>query len=171
MKAPRPAPTFFERITKSVGSPTSVIIHTAFFISVFLLGTLGLADWDMVLLVLTTLVSLEAIYLAIFIQMSVNQQARELEEVSEDIEDIQENVEEISEDVEDIQEDIDEIQEDVEEISEDVDEIQEDVEELSEEEAETTPKKPSKMKSDQALAALVEDVKKILAEIEALKGK
>lgn len=157
MKAPRPAPTFFERITKSVGSPTSVIIHTAFFICVFLLGVLGLADWDMVLLVLTTLVSLEAIYLAIFIQMSVNRQARELEEVSEDIEDIQENVEEISEDVEDIQEDIDE--------------IQEDVEDLSEEETEVASKKPEKMKSDPTLAALAEDVRKILAEIEALKGK
>lgn len=157
MKAPRPAPSFFERVTKSVGSPSSVILHTAFFLSVFLLGTIGAADWDMVLLVLTTLVSLEAIYLAIFIQMSVNQQAKELVEVSEDIEEIQEDVEEISEDVEDIQEDIDE--------------IQEDVEELSEEELEAKSKKPAKATPDDALAALAEDVRKILAEIEALKGR
>jgi uncharacterized protein YoxC len=69
-----------------------------------------------VLLILTTIVSLEAIYLSIFIQITVNRQARELEEVSEDIEEIQEDVDEIQEDVEEIQENVDEIQEDVEEI-------------------------------------------------------
>jgi peptidoglycan hydrolase CwlO-like protein len=73
-----------------------------------------------VLLFLTTIVSLEAIYLSIFIQMTVNQQAKELEEVSEDIEEIQEDVEGIQKDVDEIQEDVEEIQEDVEEIQEEV---------------------------------------------------
>lgn len=49
------------------------------------------------LLVLTTVVSLEAIYLSIFIQMTVNHQARELAELSEDVDEIQEDIEEISE--------------------------------------------------------------------------
>ena len=41
------------------------------------------------MLILTTIVSLEAIYLSIFIQMSVNHHSYRLDEVSEDIEDIQ----------------------------------------------------------------------------------
>jgi biopolymer transport protein ExbB/TolQ len=106
------APHIFEGITTWIGSPASFVLHTLIFIASFLVGVLGLAPWQSVLLVLTTIVSLEAIYLSIFIQMTVNRHARELEEVSEDIEDIQEDVEEISEDVEDIQEDIEEISED-----------------------------------------------------------
>ncbi len=89
------------------------------------------APWDMVLLIVTTVVSLEAIYLAIFIQMTVNRQAKELHDVSEDVEEIQEEVEEISKDVEEISEDVEDIQEDVEVMSKDVEEIQEDVEEMS----------------------------------------
>jgi peptidoglycan hydrolase CwlO-like protein len=80
---------------------------------------------DTVLLVLTTAVSLEAIYLAIFIQMSVNENTESLEEVEEDIDEIQHDVDEI-------QHDVDEIQHDVDEIQEDVDEIQGDVERTSE---------------------------------------
>lgn len=70
------------------------------------------------LLVLTTLVSLEAIYLAIFIQMSINQTTESLEVVEHDIDEIQEDIDEIQEDVDEIQEDVDEIQEDVEGITE-----------------------------------------------------
>ncbi|MCC6323696.1 DUF1003 domain-containing protein, partial [Candidatus Nomurabacteria bacterium] len=80
---------------------------------------------DKILLVVTTLVSLEAIYLSIFIQMSVNRQARKLHAVARDVEEIQEDVEEIQEDVEGIEKDVDEIQKDVDEIQEDVEEIQE----------------------------------------------
>lgn len=119
------------KITRSVGSPLSIVIHTIFFIGIFSLKFFGF-DTEDILLILTTLVSLEAIYLSIFIQMTVNQHAKDLEEVSEDIEEIQENVEEIQEDVEGISEDVEEISEDVGEISEDVGEIQKDVDELQE---------------------------------------
>ena len=125
-------------ITRGIGSIWSVIIHTLLFASAFVLVLLGF-PFDRVLLVLTTIVSLEAIYLSIFIQMSVNHQSKalasvekEIDEIAEDVEEIAEDVEEIAEDVEEMQEDIDEIQEDVEEIQEDVDEIQEDVEEIAE---------------------------------------
>ena len=74
----------------------------------FFLRFEGFSSSD-ILLILTTIVSLEAIYLSIFIQMTVNRHAQELEEVSEDIEEIQENVEEIQEDVEEIQEEAKEI--------------------------------------------------------------
>lgn len=118
-------------VTGWIGSIPSVLVHTALFVGAFILVVLG-ADLDRVLLVLTTLVSLEAIYLSIFIQMSVNYQTRAIANVEKDIDEIQEDVEEIQEDVDEIQEDIDEIAEDVEEMQEDLDEIQEDVEEISE---------------------------------------
>lgn len=99
-----------------IGSIPSLIAHTIFFIISFALPILGIVDFDKMLLVLTTVVSLEAIYLAIFIQMSVNRSSENIEDLKEDVEIIQEDIDEIQEDIEEIQEDIDEIQEDVEEI-------------------------------------------------------
>lgn len=116
-----------EKITTGVGSVPSLILHTLVFAGFFFLALSDTVSWDTMLLVLTTIVSLEAIYLAIFIQMTVNRQAKELAEVSEDVEDIQEDIEEISQDVDEIQKDVDEIQENVDEIQEDVEEIQEDI--------------------------------------------
>lgn len=95
--------SFSERITTWVGSTSSLVVHTILFFASFLLIFVGV-EADKVLLVLTTIVSLEAIYLSIFIQMTVNRHADSLEDVEEDIEEIQEDVEEISEDVEEIQE-------------------------------------------------------------------
>jgi low affinity Fe/Cu permease len=105
---------FSKKLTRWIGSPQSIFVHTIFFIGMFCLRFFGISSSD-VLLILTTVVSLEAIYLSIFIQMTVNQHSEELEEVSEDIEEIQEDVGEIQKDVEDIQEDVEEIQEEVQE--------------------------------------------------------
>ncbi|MEI7810567.1 MAG: DUF948 domain-containing protein [bacterium] len=101
-----------------IGSQNSLAVHTIFF---GIMITLAFSDigFDKVMLVLTTIVSLEAIYLSIFIQMTVNKHGEELEEVSEDIDEIQEDVDEIQKDVDEIQKDVDEIQEDVEDIEED----------------------------------------------------
>lgn len=144
----------------------SLIIHTCIFIGIFLLGTFDFASWEFLLLVLTTVVSLEAIYLAIFIQYTVNRQAESLKEVEEDVAEIQEDVDEIQEDVEELSEDMDEIQEDIEEISEDIDEIQEDVEEITEEEQDELDRK-SKQKV--TLEQLTTNVQKMLADLEELK--
>ena len=103
--------------THSIGSTGSIVVHTALFLFAFSLYFFGF-DFDKILLVVTTIVSLEAIYLAIFIQMSVNKQAQDLDEVAQDVDEIQKDVEEIQEDVEEIEKDVEEIQEDVEEISE-----------------------------------------------------
>ena len=62
-------------------------------------------SWQLILLVLTTTVSLETIYLAIFIQMTVNRNARELQEVGEDNNEISEDIEEISENINEMSED------------------------------------------------------------------
>lgn len=87
-----------EDIIRGVGSPTSIWIHTALFVGTFLVGILGWYSWEIVLLVVTTIVSLEAIYLALFIQMSVNRNTDSLREVEEDIDEIEEELEEINED-------------------------------------------------------------------------
>lgn len=98
-----------------IGSRNSLVVHTIFF-GVMILLAFSNIGFDKVMLVLTTIVSLEAIYLSIFIQMTVNKHAEELEEVSEDIDEIQEDVEGIEKDIDEIQKDVDEIQEDVDEI-------------------------------------------------------
>ena len=97
-----------EKINKAIqwiGSIKSLIIHTSLFIMFFVL--ILFVDAQKVLLVLTTIVSLEAIFLSIFIQMSVNFQTKKLNSVASDVEEIQKDVEEIQEDVEEIQEDDD----------------------------------------------------------------
>lgn len=98
------------KLTYWVGTPVSIIVHTLIFAGIFALNFFGVKA-DQILLILTTAVSLEAIYLAIFIQMTVNRNTASLEAVEEDIEDIQEDVEELEADVEDISRDIDILQE------------------------------------------------------------
>ena len=147
-----------EHIVGAMGSVPSLFVHTGVFLGFFAAVWFKILALDSMLLILTTLVSLEAIYLSLLIQMTVNENTRALREVEVDIDEIQEDVEELGEDIEDIQEDI-------EEISEDIDEIQEDVEEMSEEEEE---EKRVQTKAD-SLEKLTEDVRRILADLK--KGK
>jgi peptidoglycan hydrolase CwlO-like protein len=133
-----------EKLTSWIGSVSSLILHTIVFASAFVLASLHVVDWSFMLLVLTTMVSLEAIYLAIFIQMTVNRHSESLAEVTEDVEDIQEDIEEISEDVEDIQEDIEDI---------------------------TDENSTSVTTNPDALEQLAKDMRGILANLERLKEK
>jgi uncharacterized protein YoxC len=98
------------KLTESIGSTTSLAIHTVLFVGIFALHLFGVGFAD-ILLILTTAVSLEAIYLAIFIQMTVNRNTQSLEEVEEDIDEIQEDVEGLEKDIDEIQEGVDEIAE------------------------------------------------------------
>lgn len=150
---------FIEKIIGGVGSVPSLIVHTFLFIFSFVFALAGVFSWNTMLLVLTTIVSLEAIYLAIFIQMSVNRHAQELAEVSEDVGDIQEDIEEISQDVDEIQKDVDEIQENVGEIQEDVEEINDETEEDREK------------KQTLAIEQLTQDVRRVLVDLEQLKKR
>ena len=88
-----------DRATTWIGSTKSLVVHTILFIIAFLLPLFGV-HLDRVLLVVTTLVSLEAIYLAIFIQMTVNKNTDDIEEIQEDIDEIQEDIEDIEEEQE-----------------------------------------------------------------------
>ncbi len=94
------ASSFIERVsfllTQKIGTPTSIFIHTILFIIMFILPFFGV-KFEQMLLILTTLVSLEAIYLALFIQMTVNRTHEGIEDVSEGIQDVGEDIKEIQE--------------------------------------------------------------------------
>lgn len=165
--------TVFEKVTAATGSYASIAIHTVIFAMFLLAPVFGWMEKDNALLTLTTIVSLEAIYLALFIQISVNRNTESLESVEEDIQEIQEDVEDISEEVEDlgedlekIEKDIDEIQEDVEEISEDVEELGEDVEDLEED---TDEEKKRKEEQKMRLEKIESTLEVLLKEIGNLK--
>lgn len=126
-----------ERTTQWIGSLPSLAVHTALFIVSFAIPLLGFASFDRMLLVLTTVLSLEAIYLAIFIQMSVNKNTADIEDIQEDIDEIQEDIDEIQEDVEEIEDtQVAESQHDTEEtkmlatIQETLSRLQKDIEDL-----------------------------------------
>lgn len=137
-------------VTRWVGSPTSLIVHTILFIGSFLAVYFNRIAFEEMLLILTTIVSLEAIYLSLLIQMTINYTTESIEEVSEDIEEMQE--------------DIGELQEDVEEISEDVEEI---TEEDAVEEAEDAQREDEQRKT---LADIQTDLRKLLSDIERLNS-
>jgi len=105
-------------IPRAVGSMNSLIIHTVLFLLSYVLILFGYRSSD-IFDILTNLVSLEAIYLSIFLLMSGNLQLKKLHDVADNVKEIQEDVDDIQEDVKEIQEDVDEIQEDVKEIQED----------------------------------------------------
>ncbi len=146
---------FAEKVTLWIGSPISLILHTILFITVLSLPFFGF-PLEKALLILTTAVSLEAIYLALFIQMSINRNTAQLVAVEEELGDIQEEVEDIGEDVEEMQkdvegisEDIEDIQEDVEEIGLDVEGIEKNVQEISEDVAELEESTDSEIAREQ----------------------
>ncbi len=153
-------------ITRWIGSPQSIFVHTVIF-SVFIFLLLkGTFPIDILLLIFNTAISLEAIYLALFIQMTVNYTTATIEGVEQDIDEIQEDIGEMQEDVEEIQEDVDEMQEDVEEIQEDVDELQEDVEEMSEEEG---LEEAAEGKQQRTLEQIHEGLQKLMQDVEKLQ--
>lgn len=145
------------RATKNIGSPYSILIHTILFAGIFGLHFFGI-NFDKILLVLTTIVSLEAIYLAIFIQMSVNLNTARLTEVSEDVGEIQEDIDEIQKDVDEIQEDVGGLEENVKGIGE----------EIEEDEREADKKR---LENRQAIEKMEQSILKLLTDIENLKTK
>ena len=132
-------------VTRWIGSPSSLIVHTVLFVSSFAAVWFGYISFQSMLLVLTLVVSLEAIYLSIFIQMTINFTTASLEEVEQDI---------------------DEIQEDVGEIQEDMEELQEDVETMSEEDK---AEEKEEVEHQRTLAQIQTDLRKLVQDIEKLQ--
>ena len=140
------------RITAWTGSISSLVVHTCLFAAAFAAIGFGVQS-DKVMLLLTTIVSLEAIYLAIFIQMSVNRNTADISEIQGDIEEIGENLEDIADDVDEIADDVEKIEHDIDEIQEDVEGIEKDVAEIGDDVDE--------------IAADVENIEKDIDEIQA----
>ncbi|HEX2174051.1 MAG TPA: hypothetical protein VHL09_16590 [Dehalococcoidia bacterium] len=98
-----------------LGSTVGVLVHSGLFAGIFALWLLGISI-DEILLILTTAVSLEAIYLAIFIQRSTNWQAERIETA---VEEIHRNTEETlarlaaltKQEIDDVQEAVEDIEE------------------------------------------------------------
>jgi len=70
---------FGEWIARRIGSPLSIILHTVAFVACFGTVFLGEIPLPNMLLWLTTIVSLEAIYIGLFLQNSSNRHGDESE--------------------------------------------------------------------------------------------
>lgn len=161
------------RVTELIGTPLSIIIHTVLFTVAFLFY-FGGVPFETILLVLTTVVSLEAIYLSLFIQLSVNKNTQSLEEVEEDIEEIQEDVEglegefdEIAEDVEGLEGNIKKLREGIKEIEADIEDISVDVDKLGDEEP--TEEELAHIQSNKSLKNIEKEILTLSSGILALK--
>lgn len=90
-------PNLFEKISfyliKCIGSPFSLLVHTLLFVGFFILRNLGFVT-NTVLLILTAMVSLEAIYLLICVQMIVKNNTKSVAQLQGNIEEIQQEEEE-----------------------------------------------------------------------------
>lgn len=161
------------RTTRWIGTPLSIILHTILFIIAFIFYFFGVS-FDKILLILTTIVSLEAIYLSLFIQLSVNKNTESLEDVEEDIEEIQEDVEgleggfeEIAEDVEGLEGNIKKIHKNMEDLGEDIEDISEDVDKLNDEEP--NEEERAHLESNQSLKNIEKEILTLSSGILALK--
>lgn len=73
---------FAFRVSKWFGSPASLIVHTLLFIGIFALVPLGVS-FTTTLLTLTTIVSLEAIYCEILLQMTLHQHTKQIKDIND----------------------------------------------------------------------------------------
>ena len=164
------------RMTEWVGTPTSIVIHSGLFIVAFLVYFAGVPI-DTILLVLTTIVSLEAIYLSLFIQLSVNRTTENIEDVGEDIEEIQEDVRgleggfgEIQENVEGLEGGIKKIRRNVEELEADVEDISEDIDRFYlDEDKEGSEEKSAHVESSKSLQNVEREIINLSRGIIALR--
>lgn len=80
-----------DKASEWLGSVLSIIVHSIIFVGIFLLRLLGVS-FDSILLILTTIVSLEAIYFSIFIQMTVNKHSRHLKKHNDNLKTLSESI-------------------------------------------------------------------------------
>lgn len=154
------------KATYWIGTPASIIVHTILFIVAFALYFVGVPI-DEILLVVTTVVSLEAIYLALFIQLTVNKNTQSLSEVEEDIDEIQEDVEEIEGDVEGLEGNVKKMRQNMRELEADIEDISEDVDKIAEEEA--TEEELVNIQSNKSLKNIEKEILTLSTGILALK--
>ena len=142
------------KMTKWVGTPESLIIHTILFVVAFFVYFAGVA-LETVLLFVTTVVSLEAIYLALFIQLTVNRTHESLE----DVEGLEGGFGEIAEDVEGLEGNVKKMRRNVEELEADVEDISEDIDRYYlEEDREQSQEKVAHVESSKSLQNIEKEI-------------
>lgn len=152
-------------VTEWLGTPISIAVHTAVFILAFLSYFLGV-QFEIVLLVMTTFLSIEAIYLSLFIQLSVNVTKQSIEGVEEDLGEIQEDVQgleggfgEIQEDFEGLEGNVKKIRRNVEELEADVENISEDIDRFYlEDDTEANQEKVAHVQSSRSLQNIEKEI-------------
>lgn len=86
---------FTRKATYWIGTPQCLMVHVALlFAASILVPFLG---FQTVLLITTTILSWEAIFIGIFIQMAVNRQHTRIRGIESDIDDILEDTEQLTE--------------------------------------------------------------------------
>lgn len=143
----------------------SLIVHTFLFVAAFLFIYIGI-PFDTVMLVVTTIVSLEAIYLSLFIQLSVNHTKQSLEDVGENIDEIQEDVQGLEGEFGEIQEDFEGLEGNIKKMTRNVEELEADVEDISEdidryyleEDKEETQEKTAHVESSKSLQNIEKEI-------------
>ena len=104
-----------QEIISIVGTFKSLILHTIFFLIMLSLPLFFGIDSTLSLLILTTVVSLEAIYLNIITLMGVNRHADEQAKTHRVLTNIEETIDDIEETIDEVQETVDEVQETIDE--------------------------------------------------------
>jgi predicted nucleic acid-binding Zn-ribbon protein len=163
--------------TNWLGTTKSLIIHTVIFGSIYALVLFNI-PFDKIQLTLTTIISIEAIYLSLFIQLAVNHTKRSLEDVGEDIDEIQEDVQgleggfgEIQEDVEDLEGNMRRMRRGVQELEADVEDISEDIDRFYlEEDKESGGEKSAHVESSKSLQNIEKEIIMLSKGILALRG-
>lgn len=162
--------------TKWLGTTRSLVVHTIIFGAVYSLVLLNV-PFDKIQLTLTTIISIEAIYLSLFIQLAVNNAKESLEDVEEDIDEIQEDVEgleggfgEIQEDVEGLGGNVKKMRRNVEELEADVEDISEDIDRFYlEEDKEVSQEKVAHIESSKSLQNIEKEIISLSRGIIALR--
>ncbi len=161
------------KVTEVIGTPASILVHTALFAVAFLFY-FGGVPFDTILLVLTTLVSLEAIYLSLFIQLSVNKNTESLEEVEEDIGEIQEDVQGLEGEFDEIQEDVEGLEGNIKKMRAGIKDLEADIEDISEDIDKHVDENPSEedlahIQSNKSLKNIEKEILTLSTGILALK--
>lgn len=91
-------PTFLEKFLHWIGTPQSLIVHTI----IFVLSLIASVFSERAMNAFTMLLSVEAIYMGILIQMTVNKSHKEIKGIGEDVEELSDDVEDILEDTEEL---------------------------------------------------------------------
>ena len=90
-----PIEIFAYKATHWIGTTNCLVFHGIFFLIAFIITPF--IGFDKVLLFTTTLLSWEAIFIGIFIQMSVNRHGERIKGIEADIDDILEDTEDLTE--------------------------------------------------------------------------